>query len=71
MNIGIINDVFLEDPSETFTLNLVRSPLDSPDNTVVLSPDTATVIIQDNDCELCNLHVVTLKLYEGPRTRVG
>ena len=52
MNIGIINDGVVEDPSETFTLNLVRNPLDSPDNRVIISPDTATVNILDNDCEL-------------------
>ena len=51
MNITIVNDGAIENPSETFSVSLVRDPMD-PLDVVTISPDTATVTILDDDREL-------------------
>ena len=47
----IVNDEISES-SEEFTVMLVLSPLTNI-NDVTIAPDTATVVILDDDCELC------------------
>ena len=49
-NVSIVNDNILED-EETFSASLTLDPADQArlGNRVTVSPDVATVIIQDND----------------------
>ena len=54
VDIPIIDDDIVEDPMETFTVSLERDPLD-PSDVVNISPDAATVVIQDDDRELHGL----------------
>ena len=51
MEITIINDDVFEEFLETFTLSLAQDPAGSID-TITISPDAATVTIQDNDGKL-------------------
>ena len=48
--IPIIDDSFVEG-DETFTVSLVRDPMDPLDE-VIISPDTAIVVILEDDREL-------------------